>query len=212
MLTLKQIITFSRRILGDNTSRDNLRIALKGRVGELYDGATDDQMIYFDTTTGRHPFLVTTAGTYQYDYPSWAKYILQVYDANLAQEDTEYYPDFPVTADNTNKKITFSFDPGTETTKYKIKGIFGPTDITSENDTLLVVPKDSRFPLLPVGIVSAYQPDKKGYSLPYWNELKEEYRRKLRIGAQPNSDIVEMKTEFQAGYGLQVSDYRKRVS
>jgi hypothetical protein len=210
-MTVSQILTQAQRVLGNNVSAATLLVLFDARVKELYDGVTDDQMIYFDPVTGRHPFLVTTAGTYQYAFPSWAKYILAVYDSDSADEESDSYPDYPVTADNSSRLITFAFNPGSETTKFKLKGIFGPTDITSTNDSLCVVPVNSRFPLLLCGVISAVQPSNPDFPEARWLSLKEEFRTKLRIGARPAPKTVNLKTEWQGNNGIRVSDYSKRA-
>ena len=210
-MTVAQIITFIRRVLGDNTSRTAILSYLDARVKELYDGLNQSQMIYFDSTTGRHPYLTTTAGTYQYDYPSWAIDIIKVYDSDAADEEANIYPDYTVTADPNSRKITFAEDPGTTTTTYKILGTYGPTDMTGETDSLCVVPTNSRMPLLAVGVISLLQPNKQGYSDEKWEYLKAEFRAKIRSSATPLPWQRRMKREFNGRYGITTSDYRKRI-
>ena len=209
-MTVSQIITLSQRLLGDNSSRAFLRTILDGVVKDLYDGVSGKHRIKFDSDTGRHPYIVTTAGTYQYDYPSWAETILRVYDATLADEGSDIYPGYAATADNTTRTITFADDPGTETTKYRLLGTYNPTDITSETDSLCVVPTNSRYPLLVVGIISQIQPEKRGYTEERYQRLKDEFRAKLRSGSSPATSTTRMKGVFQEGDGYTPADYRYR--
>lgn len=209
-MTVSAIITLAQYLIGDTVSRSLLLSILDGRVKEAYDGVSGRHRVKFDDTTQRHPFLVTTAETYEYSYPSWAERILAVYDSSLADENSDSYPDYTATADNSQRKIIFAEDPGTTTETYKLLGIYNPTDMTAETDSLCIVPTNSRNPLLVVGAVSSIQPTKKGYTLDYWEALKADFRRKLRIGASPTPNTRRVKPEFFEGYGITPPDYRKR--
>jgi hypothetical protein len=210
-VTVSSAITLAQRILKDGAGRPLLLSIFDARVKELYADIKEVSQVYFDPTTGRHPYLVTTAGTYIYDFPSWARSISRIYDVDDVEEGRHSYPDYAVTIDPSKRKIVFAEDPGTEATKYRVIGTYGPTDMTSETDSLCIVPSEKRFPLCVCGMVAGIQPLYKGWDESRWQELKLNYRQWLRGNAQPIPRERTLKTEFgMEYYGTETSDYRKR--
>lgn len=208
-MDISQILTFSQRILGEDVSRENdLLPVLSSRQKELLRG-TGFQRVYFDPTTGKHPFLVTQSGVLGYDYPAWAIKVLHVYDAATARPEYNHFPGYAVTAKDAERKIVFPVDPGETTEAYRIYGIAGVPDITAENESLLVIPVDSRFPLLVCGIVSSFQPTHVTFGLKEWEEKKLDFRDELRSGASPVRKHVAIKTEWSWGNEQTVTDYRE---
>lgn len=208
-MDISQILTFCQRILGEDVSRENdLLPVLSARQQELLRG-TGFQRVYFDPVTCRHPFLVTQAGVFGYDYPAWAMKILKVYDAALARPEYNHFPECPVTCKDAERRILFPVDPGDTMQTYRIYGIAGVPEITAENDALLVIPADNRFPLLICGIVSSFQPDHPTFGQKEWEEKKMDFRDELRSGASPVRKHVAIKTEWSWGNVQTTADYRE---
>lgn len=211
MPTVSKLITLAQRLTGDTSSRAFLLTVLDGRVKELYAGMSGAHRRYFDPSTDKHPYLETTAGTLQYDYPTWAQSIMKVYDVDLSDPDRDFYPEYAATCDDSKRKITFAEDPGTETTKYALLGTYLPTDMDSEADSLCIVPDSRRFPLLVVGMVSFVQPTKAGYEEARWQDLKADFRAQIRVSSSPRPRQRRVKHTWGRRYGYTPPDYSQRL-
>jgi len=209
-LTLSQILTFCQRYLGSDVDREaDLIPVLDGEVRRLLK-TTGAQRIYFDPSTGKHPGLATTSGTLIYDYPSWALKILMVYNSSTADEDRSFYPRYPVTANDFSREIIFAEDPGTSTTTYKLIGTIKFAGITSENESLLVIPEDWRFPLLVAAIISSFKPNDRKFGVEKYEDYVEDFNDLVRAGAKPiGSGSVAAREEWGYWDGEALSDYRK---
>ena len=209
-MTLGQILTFAQELLGDDVSRENQLLPLADQIQKKCYKQTGFQAVKFDSTTGRHPFFTTDAADYEYDFPSWARKVLKIYDAELADEERIYYPEVMVSVSESLRKIRFTEDPGTTTEKFRIIGTVTVASISSENNDLLLIPEEDRFPLLVSGLVSPFQPNHPMFGKAAFDEQLLEFQEGLLTGARPYPRETTPKPAFGwRNHGLQVSDYGK---
>jgi len=130
-----------------------------------------EQLLIYDTATGRLPLLPTTAGMFQYfasadasfidqvliecdvatpiqDYGRAVKRIERVSIAGIDYIRVPYIRTWPAT-DTTNAKLLFTTDPGTCPAIYRLRSYKRPASLDSDSIELTIPPPYDELYLLP---------------------------------------------------------------
>lgn len=176
-------------------------------VNNVMMSGNTDHAIQIDSTTGRYPYLDTTAGTLQYDCPDDCRKVASVmveasrqyenHNTNFAYSRERVWGiDFYVVSNvmsrlrtlATNATVTFPADPGDTSDYYYLKYWVEPTNIQSINQQV-DVPEEFHH-LLIDGCVARVQPIQYGRPDPwmawvermkmeFWSEMNANYPRNV---------------------------------
>jgi len=172
-----------------------------------------------DPATGMPPYLVTTAGQFQYDCPADCRETLGIFwesarngytASNIRGESTYYqykqssYRMEPVTSRNaladTLATVTFLNDPGDTTERFFHDYTIRPTFISSES-IQLDIPEELHYLMRKavIAVLSTENYGETGFDDAVIKEISKKIRRKLNKGTQARANRTPIQPEFMDG-------------
>jgi len=213
MPSLAVNVTMMKRA-NSNYSREEILAAINEMVEIVYDQDME-QVIKIDSATGLPPFIVTSAGVYEYDCPSDCRRTARIFTETISGYSTSarrspwgeyvyqgksYYRvpirSYDADVQDTLAKVVFETDPGATTEVYYHQYYTKHVELTDESQSILLPSKVHYLVRRgALALLAGEDYGESGHGINMVDDVARRIRNTMNSGAQARSGMTHWQPE-----------------